>query len=113
MGILFKQSLKIKLLSYPVPHHLNIWYVTSPLAKRLSALSSFIDTTPSSKVNKSTPAFFLTEFYTLLERLLTYPGHLIIAGDFNFHVDVADDPNATKLLDTLDSGRIWLVAFAK
>ncbi len=34
---------------------------------------------------------------------MVFPGHLVIAGDFNFHVDVPDNPQAQKLLDIIDS----------
>ena len=34
---------------------------------------------------------------------MVFPGHLVIGGDFNFHVDVPDDPHAQKLLDIIDS----------
>ena len=47
--------------------------------------------------NKSSPASFFAEFRTLPEVLSTYPGNLIITGDFNFHVDVP------RLLDNLES----------
>ncbi len=109
VGILLKQSLKIKSLPSPSTssfEHMVCDITTGKVALRLVVIYR----PPPSKVNKSTPASFLMEFYTLLESLPTHPGHLIIAGDFNFHVDVADDPHAIKLLDTLDSvGLVQLV----
>ncbi len=39
----------------------------------------------------------------MLERILTFPGHLVITGDFNFHIDVPSDPLGQCLSDLLDS----------
>ncbi len=109
VGILLKKALKIKLL--PSPNAVSFEHMVCDITTGKTALRMvIIYRPPASKVNKSTPASFLTEFYTLLERLLTFPGHLIITGDFNFHVDVPDNPHAIKLLDTLDSvGLVQLV----
>ncbi|KAK6187423.1 hypothetical protein SNE40_005456 [Patella caerulea] len=46
---------------------------------------------------------FLTEFVELLSNLNTGPGHLIILGDFNLHVDKANDSNIKKFLLLLDA----------
>lgn len=56
---------------------------------------------PSSKKNTVPLSVFFDEFATLLELLNTSSGHLLITGDFNFHVDTPDDPNAAKFLDLL------------
>ena len=38
-----------------------------------------------------------------LETLILSSEPLVITGDFNVHVDDSNDPDATKLLDLLDS----------
>ncbi len=59
--------------------------------------------TPYSLAHPVTEAVFLEEFSEYLETVLVLPGSLIITGDFNLHVDVPDDANATKFLQILDS----------
>ena len=44
---------------------------------------------------------FFDDFGDLLERLSTYSAPLMIVGDFNIHVDVANDTHAGKLNDLL------------
>ena len=45
---------------------------------------------------------FLREFSEYLETLILAKEPIAIAGDFNIHVDVVDDPETVKLLDLLD-----------
>ena len=46
---------------------------------------------------------FLNEFSHYMESLVLSKDHLLLVGDFNLHVDVADDADATKFLDLIDS----------
>ena len=46
---------------------------------------------------------FLEEFGSYLERIILSPESLILTGDYNFHVDVEDDPDARAFLDLLAS----------
>ena len=46
---------------------------------------------------------FFTEFCTYFEIILLSKEHLVIAGDFNIHVDVPNDCDSVKLLDLLQS----------
>ena len=50
------------------------------------------------KDRSSTSARFFEEFATLLERLVTDPSHLVITGDFNFHVNDQNDNESTTQL---------------
>ena len=54
------------------------------------------------KNNLSTPQFF-SDFSKFLEELIATPNKLILAGDFNFHVDNPTNTEARKFLDLLDS----------
>ena len=56
---------------------------------------------PSSPV----PQFF-EDFSDLLERLSVSSGKLMLTGDFNFHVDNPDDPQAKTFLEMLDSNNL-------
>jgi len=58
---------------------------------------------PPSTKNKLTPDKFFSEFSILLEDLIAPPHHLLLSGDFNFHVDDAANLNAMKFLDLITS----------
>ena len=52
------------------------------------------------------PTFFL-EFSSFLEHIESVPGgHLLITGDFNFHVNVPGDREALKFRDIADSANL-------
>ena len=44
---------------------------------------------------------FLSDFKTLLERVVILPGDLVLLGDFNFHVDDNYDADAAHFLDLI------------
>ncbi len=46
---------------------------------------------------------FLNEFGTYLENTVISPGHLLMVGDFNFHVEDKTNIPARKFLDLLES----------
>lgn len=46
---------------------------------------------------------FFNEFPILLERSVVASGHLLLTGDFNYHVDDRTDSLASRFLDLLDS----------
>ena len=58
---------------------------------------------PPSKANRCTANMFMDEFATLLDSLTLAPGRLLLAGDFNFHVNVASSKEASNFLKLLDS----------
>ena len=58
---------------------------------------------PPSTENGLTATMFFNEFPILLERLAVASGHLLLTGDFNFHVDDRTDSLASRFLDLLDS----------
>ena len=58
---------------------------------------------PPTKANKLTTRMFFDEFHQLLEVLGAVTGNLVVTGDLNFHVDDANDRDAAKFLDLLDS----------
>ena len=58
---------------------------------------------PTSNKHRVTTSTFLGDLSRYIETLTISPGHLLLAGDFNFHVDVPDDSDASSFLDFLDS----------
>ena len=46
---------------------------------------------------------FLEEFSVYLESVIISSKPLLIVGDFNLHVNIPSDPNASKFLDLLSS----------
>ena len=46
---------------------------------------------------------FFEEFSSYLESIILSPESLLLTDDFNFHVDVASDPDARVFLDLLTS----------
>ena len=58
---------------------------------------------PPSTRNKLTVNLFIDEFSTYLEGLSTLSGHLILCGDFNFHVDVGTNTHAQRFLEMTQS----------
>ena len=56
-----------------------------------------------SKKNRSTVNMFLDEFASHLTTLISSQCKILIVGDFNFHFDVADDPDTVKLQDLLET----------
>ena len=58
---------------------------------------------PYSTVHPVTPATFLEELSSYLESIILTPESLLLTGNFNFHVDIDDDPNAKLFRELLDS----------
>ena len=56
-----------------------------------------------SKVNKLTVKMFFDEFSAFMETCTSRATPFVIAGDFNFHMDVWDDREATIFRELLDS----------
>ena len=69
----------------------------------LSISSGSTNLRPTSKKHRVTTSTFLDDLSRYIETLTISPGHLLLAGDFNFHVDVPDDSDASSFLDFLDS----------
>ena len=58
---------------------------------------------PSSKTNQLTTSQFFDEFCNLMEQLIILSGNLLIAGDFNYHVDNSTNTDTIKFNKILES----------
>ena len=58
---------------------------------------------PYSEAHPVTPCVFFREFALYLENVVLCPEILIIAGDFNFHMDDPSDADVKKLNDLLET----------
>ena len=58
---------------------------------------------PYSSNHPITTSLFLTEFTTYLESIVLSPEPLLVTGDFNIHMDVAENHDALRLLEILES----------
>ena len=58
---------------------------------------------PYSVAHPVTTSVFLEEFSKFLESTVFCANHLLITGDFNIHMDVADDTDAVRLHELLES----------
>ena len=86
----------------------------NPVFKSFKFMESLLNTTscvlriivvyrpPGSTQNGSTTALFFDEFSTMLERLVSLPGRLLVTGDFNFHINNPFDNTARQFLDLLN-----------
>lgn len=54
---------------------------------------------PASSMNSYTTAFFFDEFSTMLERLVSLPGKLLITSDLYFHINNPSDSRSLQFLD--------------
>ena len=58
---------------------------------------------PPSKKNSSTHELFFDEFESILEQLATEKGHIMVVGDFNFHMDDHNNTYAGKFMELLQT----------
>ena len=58
---------------------------------------------PTSKKNKQSPATFLQDISSLIERLLSTNQRIFLVGDFNLHVDNIQNHSSATFLETLDA----------
>ena len=61
---------------------------------------------PPSKSNNSSLPLFFEEFPRLLEHLVTAPGALLMAGDFNFHIEDECDTAALRFLNLIEAFKL-------
>ena len=57
---------------------------------------------PPSSSKGLTCELFFTEFRSFLEEINNEPGHLIITGDFNFHIETNSNSNSKKFMELIN-----------
>ena len=102
IGFLFKQNIimeRMKTTSFSSFEYMEFLLRSSSSLVRLV----IVYRPPSSSKNlSSSTAHFFQKFSSLLESLSISSGKLIIAGDFNFHIDNLHDNNARRFIDLID-----------
>ena len=97
LALIHRSTVKCRLANFDVPATSFEYLATSLAIHSSCLLLLIIYRPPSSNLN-----MFISEFSTFLELLATAPGKLIIAGDFNIHVDESG-PASSQFLSLIDS----------
>ena len=104
VALLSKKALKVKNCSTAKRKFKSFEYVELSLNHLSTNLRIVIVyRPPPSSSNQSTVVLFFNEFPILLESLATASGSLLIAGDFNLHVNDVRDTTATRFLQLIES----------
>ena len=100
VGLLYRKNLKMEQIK---SDPFKSFEFKELLLHSSASIIRIIDTyrPPISVKNGHTHAAFLDDFSSLLERLVSSTGRLLLAGDFNFHVNDPSDNTANKFLDLL------------
>ncbi|CAB3989706.1 Hypothetical predicted protein, partial [Paramuricea clavata] len=101
VGLLFKESLNIKRNVQEVFRSFE--YLDSSFLNFLHIRIIVVYRPPPSSANSLTSTLFFEEFSSFLEGIIVSPGQLLIAGDFNFHLDNPNDPLTKRFVDLLAS----------
>ena len=101
-GLLFKKAIDVKKIAagQKSSFEFSEWRVSFA---SLRAKLVVVYRPPYSEAHSITPGIFFEEFGSYLETVILSPESLILTGDYNFHVDVEDDPDARTFLDLLAS----------
>jgi hypothetical protein len=102
VGVLLKKSIRIKTQSQRKLISFEYIDVTMECSNSRTRMV-IIYRPPSSKTNQLTNSQFFDEFCNLMEQLIILPGNLLIAGDFNYHVDNSTNPDTIKFNKILES----------
>ena len=98
IGFLFKETLDI---NSKVCDNFETFKVMDVLLKSIENIRILCVYRPP---NERSYALFYDEFSRLFERTLAeHSGCLLIAGDFNFHIDDPQDNHANRFIDILDA----------
>ena len=102
VGLIYRESLSVRCIDVGGKESFKYseWIISSPSLNLRLVVLYRPPYTADHRVSKND---FFTEFSTYLETILLSKEPLVIAGDFNIHVDVPHDPDSVKLLDLLQS----------
>ena len=102
LAVIYKDNIDIKLLSsngYRSFEHMEFFMRTVSKCIRLCVVYC----PPPSAANGLTIKLFMDEFTTLLTHLNASSGHLLIIGDFNFHLDDRTSSSACQFSELYES----------
>lgn len=102
IGILLRKGFTLQreqVENFSTFEHLNLLVTAGSVSIRLIAVYR----PPPSKKNKFTIKAFLDEFSTLTESLVITTGKVVIAGDFNFHVNDITNTAASSFRQLLEA----------
>ena len=105
VGVFYSKQLSITMNSdnvFKSFEHINLNVVSGKLNTHLIVIYRPLP----SKKNKLTTSMFFTEFHDLLELMSQHEQPLLIAGDFNFHLDDTTNCDTIKFMDILDSANL-------
>lgn len=102
VGILHKSSLKAKLVSSANYKSFEVMQTELTRGNR-TLLVNIIYRPPPSPTNGLTSKLFLSDFSDFLETLILSQSQLVIAGDFNYHIDNPSCRDAQEFLGILES----------
>ena len=100
VGLLFKSSLLVKQTSKV---YLDTFISFEAIESEVKVFSQSVSILivyhpPPSSGNNLSTEIFMNEFSSLLESYITKTGSLVIAGNFNFHIDDTTDTVAANFL---------------
>ena len=100
VGVLFKTGIQCKVLS---SGELNFFEYGNYelLCQKMKVDVHVIYRPPYSEKHRVTTATFFEEFQTYLSHAVQTPHSLLIAGDFNIHMDIDTDADAIRMCDVL------------
>ena len=100
VGVLFKTGIQCKVLS---SGELNFFEYGNYelLCQKTKVDVHVIYRPPYSEKHRVTTATFFEEFQTYLSHAVQTPHSLLIAGDFNIHMDINTDADAIRMCDVL------------
>ena len=100
LHLIYKEPTTIKIISKGVNRSFEYAIWDCNISKTAITLVGLYHP-PYNDTNKCTDAMFLDDLAEFLEEVLTAYSNIIIAGDFNLHVDGKDNPDAQVFMDLL------------
>ena len=99
-ALIYKQPMTIKIISKGVNRSFDYAIWDCNISNTAITVVGLYHP-PYSGTNKCTDAMFLDDLAEFLEEVLTSYSNIIIAGDFNLHVDDKENPDAQVFVDLL------------
>ena len=99
-GLLHKDSLHVKL--HKTNHYTSFEYSEYFLKMDQCIRLIVVYRPPPTKPNKLKTSQFFDEFPHFLEQQVVSTGHLLIVGDFNFHIDDSSNYEASRFMQLLE-----------